>query len=298
LGPKKIFAGLEAEDEYFVQVGGHKLNDTERGIRRGIKAFTGTEMESFFMPLADQILESVEEQMKGRPVKYVILVGGFGDSPYLRARFQSNPMFKGAEVILVNNSTAKAVAEGSVIWKIQHSVTARAVRFAYGIENNPLYEPKNPAHQGRKCLSSVNRGWIVKNVWHGFVKKGEIVKVDKCCRFENRLHHDSPNADLSKAVIAIWVSLIDDPTTAKHYFMTDINGRLRPGVKLACRIKADMSNAKDTLKKRNGEDGPRWTLDHDILLYFGRTELMAQMAWKDSKGKEHRSDAVVVPEKF
>jgi hypothetical protein len=37
--------------------------------------------------------------------QYIMLVGGFGDSPYLRQRFKDNPAFRAAEVTLANDST-------------------------------------------------------------------------------------------------------------------------------------------------------------------------------------------------
>jgi hypothetical protein len=298
-GPKKTFAGPEGElDEFFVYVGGHKFSEESLGIRRGRKAFTRTEMEPFFMPLADQILEAVEEQMQGHSVKHIILVGGFGDSPYLRSRFQSNSRFKGAEVILANNSTAKAVAEGAVIWNIQHSVTARAVRFAYGLENFPLYNSKDPSQVGRQRLSTVNRGWIVDHVWLSLVKKGKILKADQCSRMKYGRHFKTSNPDVSDIKVKIYVSQNDEPTRLKTYFMTDRSGNWVPGVSLACTIHTDMTSGLGTLKRHRGADGTYWTLDYEVVVFFGRTELMAQAIWKDAKGKEHRSAAVVVPEKF
>lgn len=71
-----------------------------------------------------QILDSVQEQMEGHFVKvttllaipdagielihgqqYILLVGGFGDSPYLRRQFQNSAVFKDVEITQTNDLT-------------------------------------------------------------------------------------------------------------------------------------------------------------------------------------------------
>jgi hypothetical protein len=72
-------------------------------------------IEEFFEKWVDQIIESITDQIKNHPVKvstcslsslsdlksemgqYIILVGGFGESPYLRRRLRQAPQFHGIQ---------------------------------------------------------------------------------------------------------------------------------------------------------------------------------------------------------
>jgi hypothetical protein len=59
-------------------------------------------------------------------------------------------------------------------------------------------------------------------------------------------------------------------------------GQLLDGVREVCRIKTDMSCARDALTKQRGPFGTWWKLEYQIVL-FGKTELTAQFVWLDSK---------------
>lgn len=82
------------------------------------------DVELFFLPWVDQTLASLEAQLKDYPVKvssrfcidflmnlyiwilkFILLVGGFGDSPYLHRRIQEDQAFAGIEVVHTNDST-------------------------------------------------------------------------------------------------------------------------------------------------------------------------------------------------
>jgi hypothetical protein len=66
--------------------------------------------------------------------------------------------------------SAKAVSDGAAIWFIQHAVTTRATRFAFGIAAREYYKASNPAHAGRKVERIVGIDFI-DNVWSEIVPK-------------------------------------------------------------------------------------------------------------------------------
>jgi hypothetical protein len=110
-------------------------------------------------------------------LKLLVLVGGFGDSPYLRKELRENVKM---EVFLANDESgcasflpqldlsnlpfnfflarsAKAVSDGALIWHLKQSVTARFTRFAYGTgtadditpeEARRLHRPLMPTPMG------------------------------------------------------------------------------------------------------------------------------------------------------
>lgn len=66
-----------------------KDND-DLGIKRHKLILEGTEVRQIFEPVIDTTVKLVMEQVKGcaRPIKSVVLVGGFGDNEYLRKEIE------------------------------------------------------------------------------------------------------------------------------------------------------------------------------------------------------------------
>ena len=62
----------------------------ELGIRMGKMRLPGAEVRKIFEPVLKEVLGLVIDQIKAskKPVKAVLLVGGFGQSPYLRDEIQ------------------------------------------------------------------------------------------------------------------------------------------------------------------------------------------------------------------
>lgn len=62
-------------------------------------------IESFFKPFVDQILDSLHDQLDDDDVKYILLVGGFGESQYLREQLDAEFPISRCQIITVNDST-------------------------------------------------------------------------------------------------------------------------------------------------------------------------------------------------
>lgn len=58
------------------------------GIRRGRLCVTGPEVEAVFDPVVQEVITLITDQIKStkQPVKAILMVGGFGQSAYLRDR--------------------------------------------------------------------------------------------------------------------------------------------------------------------------------------------------------------------
>lgn len=80
-----------------------------RGIRRGRLRLTGSDVGAIFEPVISEILELVDGQIKAteEPVKAVLMVGGFGQSTYLRDRLRQMVASRGIEVMQSPNGYAK-----------------------------------------------------------------------------------------------------------------------------------------------------------------------------------------------
>ena len=61
-------------------------DDISQGVQKGKFRLSGVELSKIFQPVITKTIILVQEQMRTteRSVKAVLLVGGFGQSPYLR----------------------------------------------------------------------------------------------------------------------------------------------------------------------------------------------------------------------
>ena len=69
------------------------LADNERlGIRRGRLLVTSAEMHRIFDEVVSQVIKLVRGQIKtaGRQIRAVLLVGGFGESNYLKEQMRAD----------------------------------------------------------------------------------------------------------------------------------------------------------------------------------------------------------------
>lgn len=85
---KKNFMG-DTKTHYIINVRG--LKKPELGIHNGKLRISGQEVKDVFEPVIEEILGLVQGQITNtkKPVKAVLLAGGFGSSEYLRKRIQA-----------------------------------------------------------------------------------------------------------------------------------------------------------------------------------------------------------------
>ncbi|KAG8679848.1 hypothetical protein FRC08_016699, partial [Ceratobasidium sp. 394] len=136
---------------------------------------------------------------------YILLVGGFGDSPYIRQEFKRRYEPQGCQVTLTNDSTSKAVADGAVIWSLTSSVVGRAPRASFGIEVNLLYDSTSLEFQGRStyiCPSGYTR---VNGGWGQIVKKGIALDVEAVTRERFWQYYSSPNPTLNNYQLTVYL---------------------------------------------------------------------------------------------
>ncbi|KDN45496.1 hypothetical protein RSAG8_04820, partial [Rhizoctonia solani AG-8 WAC10335] len=180
-------------------------------IHRGCMKIPNSVIKECFDASARPILSSVAEQLKNQTVQHVLLVGGFGDSPYLHQKFSSRFGSNGREVVFANDSTAKAVADGSVIWNTLCSVVSRTPRHSFGIVCAIPYFPwsvvsrtprhsfgivcaipyfpwsKIPGAKKREAYIGPEGVPMIPGKWFQIVKKGVPVDAEKTYK-ENYRH--------------------------------------------------------------------------------------------------------------
>jgi hypothetical protein len=73
-------------------------------------------------------------------------VGGYGESPYLKKVLREAYASWDIQVVISDEPSKKAVAEGSVIWFVRRLVVARSVRTTYGISLVYPFNRDNDEH--------------------------------------------------------------------------------------------------------------------------------------------------------
>jgi len=217
---KKNFSDPE-QDELTLRVGMGRMNISQINVERGILTLDGWRVAKFFSFSTRETISSIKAQMEGQSgnIQYLILVGGFGDSQHLRREVKKTfgAMF---EVILANQSTAKAVADGAVAWFVQKSVKARATRFAFGARIKVPYSASYWRHNGRKVHHDVE-GDFVYGYWNQIVPKDHVFEVNEVIRRSYYASYRTADPYLGSHSRSIYAYTGND---ADLFFVVDANG--------------------------------------------------------------------------
>ena len=150
---KKNFGGQET-DEYVIPVGGLR-DDRNLGVKNGRYRMSGKELGKIFAPVTKEVVRLVKAQILQSPKrpKAVLLVGGFGQSSFLRDQIrQSIPDIDVKQpangwTAVVQGALTKAIAESSPE-DCKVYVNSRIARKNYGlIVTAPFDEDEHDSHR-------------------------------------------------------------------------------------------------------------------------------------------------------
>ncbi|RFU34294.1 hypothetical protein B7463_g2070, partial [Scytalidium lignicola] len=179
---KKQYSPDSNQEGYSIPVAG-LANNERLGIRRGKFLIKPQEMQGIFKPIVDKIIELVRGQIKATKttIKAVLLVGGFGQSVYLKESLR-NELGDKIEVLQPPNAWT-AVVRGAVMMGLAQAnsnsgmVVSRAARKHYGIELSVEFDPKLH-NNGFKYWAERDQSYRVLCMsW--FIKKGDPVQESK-----------------------------------------------------------------------------------------------------------------------
>ncbi|KAB5593090.1 Heat shock protein HSP70 [Ceratobasidium theobromae] len=286
----------DATEDKSIEVAGPRVNYPGLRIRRGRMTLPGeldrAVVKSIFDVCVDKIKVSVGQQMQGMDVAHLLLVGGFGDSPYLRQVFKDQYEPSGCQITLANDSTSKAVADGAIIWSTTDSVAGRAPRFSYGIETSIRYNPATPDHRGRDVIPSADGNDKVHGIWSLIAPKDVTLDTRAVARESFSRAFSTPNPDLDNFEIPLFAYSKARALT----WMRERNGRLADGVQPSCVISANLASLGGALEPRIGTNGAMyWRLYFEVCMRFGGTEFEAFLEWEEGGGVR-TSDAEIVPD--
>ncbi|KAF8695760.1 ATP binding, partial [Rhizoctonia solani] len=267
-----IFVDLEAEGYLRKSLSSVGLNADEIKdyTKAGMKDFEGGAKRGFQDEIVDQ------------HITHILLVGGFGDSPYLREQFKKRYEPQGSQITRTNDSTSKAVADGAVIWNIVNSVSSRAPRYSFGVICARVPHAALEGSERRRAFMGP----------HGFplVPGGVALDAEAVCRETYTSVHDKSRPDLSNLSMDIYCYSADD----EPVWAWDENDDILPDFRKSCTISADLRGLEGALERRKGRRGNFWSLKIDVCMRFGGTELEAYIEWKD-EGVTRTGPVFVVP---
>lgn len=282
---KRLFDGTQELN--VIQFGSVRDNDRNHGILKGKFNLTVEEVSGTFDETVARTVDSCMKLLRGRSIQHHLLVGGFGDSPFLRKRLSEAFSSHGTDIVTVDEPSKKAAADGSVIWYIKQLVTARAIRFTIGTEGGVPYDPLNEQHHSRSDLMYQNmagqsRIWIFEH----WTKKDTPLYRDWACHFMYRRLWEILPSSSEKYSLPVYVCDHD----LGHSWMRDESGDLLPGIRILCTIEAGFDVLMSAMRTARGPNGRYWYMAFEIVISFRGTKIQGRMRWKDEGMMNGRRD--------
>ncbi|CAE6537656.1 unnamed protein product [Rhizoctonia solani] len=255
-----------------------RFNNPAIKTRRGRMTLSGSTIKQFFDGCVKDIIGGVDQQLMSLSSRYILLVGRFGDSPYLRQEFKKRYEPQGCRIILTNDSTSKAVADGAVIWKLVYELSNHASQPSWGIETSVAFNHNDPDHQDRKDTATISAsGWeVVSGGWKSFVNKGITPDINAIVRIPFSLDFPSFSAELGRFELSIYNYSGD----GEPVWMKDKQGNLLPKFEKAGTIRMNLEDLRGVLESRIVDDILQWQLDFNACMRFSGNFLETYFEWK------------------
>ncbi|KAM6497405.1 hypothetical protein JOM56_007878 [Amanita muscaria] len=272
----------------YVKFRGLKYNDPEFDIRSGRIKITGAQTASLFEPAIQDIIQLIDDQRSKATVtiKTVLVVGGFARSNYLFSQLSAH-FTRGVSIIRPDTTHLnKAVADGAVSYCLDHYVTARVSKYSYGLVITALFNPKDPERvcRGNTMFMDADGQYYVRGYFDAILTKDTAVSEKTQFR-ESYVELLTP-AEFSRRTESTatlqcykgeaecppkWIDL--EPDSFRD----------------ACVIKADMTNVKKNMRLHYHPSTEKgyYRFVHDVVMFFGLTELKAYVTWKENVRSRH-----------
>ncbi|ETO13059.1 hypothetical protein RFI_24316, partial [Reticulomyxa filosa] len=166
----------------------------------------------------DPIIEQMDKMLKknekilGNRLKYICLVGGFSQSPYLQYKLKQH--YESKYTFVISKDPLFSVVEGAAqLARIPSFITFRIVKYTYGTGTCWRLEKARPAvspeHiQNHKFLRDIDNEEYVDECFRSFVKKGEKVQVGQM----TERSFTKPSKDKENTYVAIYRSEEHNPS--------------------------------------------------------------------------------------
>ncbi|KAJ3549688.1 hypothetical protein NMY22_g781 [Coprinellus aureogranulatus] len=289
----KICFNNDQEPQY-IKFGGMRDNDAACNIRFGQLKIAGSDVAAFFTPSVKCIVDSVLDMIKNghESIKHIVLVGGFSANDWLLANVEEALAPKGLNVIRPENHANKAVSDGAISFYLDHFVTTRVSKVAYGYFGSVPYDGTDPDHRQREGTTYTSKTLInekkVPGRFRVILPKNTQVPEEKEFRRKTRRVVYSKD-ELKDVEIGLWCykGNLEEP----QWEDVDSENYVR-----LCNIMADPSHLHVTPRPQvNGFTGEYWAVNFTVVLCFSAVELRAHLTWME-EGVEKRGPATIIYE--
>ncbi|EIW80584.1 hypothetical protein CONPUDRAFT_154610 [Coniophora puteana RWD-64-598 SS2] len=268
----------------FVKFGTIRDTDSTCNIRNGRLRLEGQDVARLFRPSVQSIIDAVNKQLlaSSSDISFIFLVGGFAMSDYLFSELQAYVSGLGLTLHRPHSDTGKAVADGAVSFYVDHLVSARFSKFTYGFNCSTRYDCHDPEHALREetVYTSLSGVKVIPNHFDIILPKGSRVsELDEYRRTY------TAQTKIRAAFLSMNREIVCHRGSGPVPTFAD--GEEADDFSTACTVRADTSGVSQLLNIHRGKSQAYFELDIDIVLFFGSTELQAQIAWTEN-GVEKR----------
>ncbi|KAH8117833.1 hypothetical protein DFH11DRAFT_1740928 [Phellopilus nigrolimitatus] len=274
----------------WLRVGDRSENNPRLGIRRGSLRLDGSELAECFEFSVNEALKSIKQQIAacgGKPMP-VWLVGGFGTSPWLFKKLEDGLSPDGIAVCQPDMNLSKAVANGAVLYFLEHTVASRVARKTYGVNCHIQYSPLDPEHKRRKHLLFESLSGMSRMPGYFSTIVDKHTEVRETDHFDKEYFQEVKMGQ--STIINPNLYCYDGELPAPKWY--DEN---EESIHHVCTIRADLSKLCRPALLCSHKGKKYWKLDYEIELKFGLTELQARIKWKED-GKTKYGPAAIVYE--
>ncbi|KAI1427735.1 hypothetical protein F5Y12DRAFT_792035 [Xylaria sp. FL1777] len=283
-------ASLLENQTYNIPVGGLSRNSHAGIVKTGQFLLKAADIHMFFERYILRIIQLVRNQIQmcNKPVRSIVLTGGFGASTYLRERLQrainDDTSIKARVEVLQPPNTRFAVARGAVMKGMSQArpenysipmVISRTARKHYGYESGvPFNSIVHASLASKKYWDGLFGMWRVEAmVW--FIRKGNDVSED--FPFRKSYFYDWPVGTRRTRMFPLTIYADETSSTAPI--------ERSDSVKLLCRLNADMrSIPDDQLDQRLGVDGRMYyCLEFEIEAIYQSASTKYTLIHKDKR---------------
>jgi len=250
-------------------------DDEDKGIEDGFLEITREEMKAIFDPVIDEVLRLVQVQIDSvkraghPPISLLLLVGGFGSSPYLYRRVQQHvanlPQPSGELKILQPPNAWSAVAMGAVICGLQTiNIKSRKARRNYGVRCRFTFDASIHPEKDR-VWDHVMKEYFCTNRVSWYVRKDDEVEETQKISFPFSRSFGMNQTDFSakSTLVASNSSREEAESDARH-----------PNVFEVCHINNDLSALRKHFKLCSNSSGGRYyRVEYDLVMHIHSAQL-------------------------
>ncbi|KAJ3503552.1 hypothetical protein NLJ89_g8379 [Agrocybe chaxingu] len=266
------------------------VRDNDPGVRIwfGQLRLSGSDVAMFFKPSVHCITNAILEQKKSsqKPITHVVLVGGFAASDWLFEQVKESLAHLKLNVTRPQTSTNKAVADGAVSFYLDHFVRSRKTRYDFGIVGGVRYDKNKREH--RKHIKEVGEDALYISPSGDQMLPGNFGRM----LAKNVLVEETQELQWSCFEVAEGETAefkLDTPFWCYKGTMENLEWRNKDEDNFSplCDILADLSPIPPEVG--TNPSGNKYCIARfTLVLYFGLTELKAEIEWTDKENNNEK----------